>query len=384
VLYYPEKVAEYTEECRDMGIRLLPPDVNESNDMFSVRGENIRYGLVAVKNIGRGFIKDLMAERKTGGPFRDFEEFCRRMYGGDLNRRALESLVKCGGFDSFGVRRRQLMMMAGAVLESVADGRRRNIDGQLDLFGAPDDQTEPSAGTFIPLPDVPEFSQRDLMAMEHEVTGLYLTGHPMDEYASATRRLGAVGIGRILANFAQESGAAAQQDEQQEFRDEQQVTIAGVISAVKTKTTRNNSLMAYITLEDGTGSMELLAFQRALDTGGVYVKENLPVYITGKISARDEKEPQLVVDTIRPLSDFDLMPGEEAPAAEKKLYVKVPSESDAAYERLKLILVMFPGEAQMVIYFEDTKKRRGVKCVLHEALIAELNGMFGRENVVLK
>ena len=382
VLYYPEKVAEYTEECRDMGIRLLPPDVNESDDMFSVSGENIRYGLVAVKNIGRGFIKDLMAERRSGGPFRDFEEFCRRMYGGDLNRRALESLVKCGGFDGFGVKRRQLMMVSGAVLESVADARRRNVDGQMDLFGAAESAEEPSAGSSVPLPDVAEYSKRDLMAMEHEVTGLYLTGHPMDEYASATRRLGAVGIGKILANFAQEG--AAGDGEAPEFHDDQQVTIAGVISAVRTKTTRNNSLMAYITLEDGTGSMELLAFQRALDTGGVYVKESLPVYVTGKISARDEKEPQLVVDAVRPLSDFDPMPGEEAPPLEKKLYIKVPSENDAAFERLKLILLMFPGDAQMIIYFEDSKKRRGAKCVLHDALIAELGEMFGSDNVVLK
>jgi DNA polymerase-3 subunit alpha len=376
VLYFPEKVAEYTEECRELGIKLLPPDVNESNDMFTVSGENIRYGLVAVKNIGRGFIKDLMAERRTGGPFGDFEEFCQRMYGGDLNRRALESLIKCGGFDSFGVKRRQLMMVCEPVLDSVAEAKRKNVDGQLDLFGLSDPSQKQAEGHRLTLPDVPEYSQRDLMTMEREVTGLYLTGHPMDEYARAVKRLGAVSIGKIIADFTKEGGNT-------DFRDDQQVTIAGVISAVKTKTTRNNSLMAYITLEDGTGSMELLAFQRALDTGGIYVKDNLPVYITGKISARDEKEPQLVADTIRPLSDLDPMPGEEVPL-ERKLYVKVPSESCDAYERLKLILVMFPGDDQLVLYFEDTKKKRGAKCVIHEALIRELADMFGQENVVVK
>jgi DNA polymerase-3 subunit alpha len=137
--------------------------------------------------------------------------------------------------------------------------------------------------------------------------------------------------------------------------------------------------------------MELLAFQRALDQGGSYVRENLPVYITGKLSYRDEKEPQLVVDTIRPLSDLDPMPGEEArrenggqDRQEKKLYVKIPSENDAAYERLKLVLTMFPGQDQMVLYFEDTRKKRGARCVFHEALLAELEAMFGRGNVVLK
>jgi len=383
VLDYPEKVAEYTEECRSMGIKLLPPDVNESNDMFSVSGDNIRYGLVAVKNIGRGFIRDLMAEREANGRFRDFHEFCSRMYGSDLNRRALESLIKCGGFDSFGVKRRQLMMICSAVLESVADARRRNLDGQLDLFGLGDAAEAPAAGTAIPLPDVEEYSPRDLMAMEHEVTGLYLTGHPMDEYAQAVRRLGSVSIGRILADFSGEGETASRGNAPQEFTDGQQVTVAGVISSVKTKTTRNNSLMAYITLEDGTGSIETLAFQRTLDSGGVYAKEGMPVYVTGKISARDDKEPQLVLDAIRPLSDLDPMPG-EAPPADKKLYVKVPSENDALYQRLRLILVMFPGDEQMIIYFDDTKKRRGTRCVIHEALVEELQNMFGRENVVLK
>jgi DNA polymerase-3 subunit alpha len=141
--------------------------------------------------------------------------------------------------------------------------------------------------------------------------------------------------------------------------------------------------MAYITIEDGTGSMELLAFQRALDTGGMYVKENLPVYITGRLSVRDEKEPQLVVDTIRPLSDLDAMPGEEEPK-EKKLYVKLPSEDGPLYERLKRVLIMFPGDEQLILYFEDTKKKRGAKCVIHDALLRELREMFGQENVVVK
>jgi DNA polymerase-3 subunit alpha len=393
VLDYPEKVSEYTEECRELGIRLLPPDVNESNDMFTVSAGDIRYGLVAVKNIGRGFIKDVMAERGKNGRFSDFEEFCRRMYGGDLNRRALESLIKCGGFDSFGVKRRQLMMVSLSVLESVADQKRRNLDGQIDLFGAPSGGEEAPEGSRIELPDVPEYTMREKMAMEHEVTGLYLTGHPMDEYKSAIKTLKAVSIGRILADADAgkapddaDSYSAAIDRGPREFRDDQTVTLAGVISAVKTKATKNNSLMAYITLEDGTGSMELLAFQRALDQGGGYVRENLPVYIVGKLSYRDEKEPQLIVDTIRPLSDLDPMPGEEPvqEKQEKKLYVKIPSENDAAYERLKLVLVMFPGNDQLVIYFEDTKKKRGARCVFHEALIAELEAMFGRENVVMK
>jgi len=377
VLDLPEKVSEYTAECRDMGIKLLPPDVNESDDMFSVSGDDIRYGLVAVKGIGRGFIREVMDERERGGRFTDFEDFCTRMYGGDLNRRAIESLIKCGGFDSLGARRSQLMFICGTVLDGIAESRRKNVEGQLDLFGA-ESGGENAAHAKAAMPDIPEFSPQELMAMEHEVTGLYLSGHPMDQYRSAAKKIGAVAIGAILADFAGEGG-------NETFRDNQQVTLAGVISAARTKTTKNNSLMSYITLEDGTGSMELLAFQRALDTGGGYVRENMAVIITGKISARDEKEPQLVVDTIRPLTDLDPMEGEAPqPQAERKLYVRLKSEDDPACERIKLILVMFPGNEQMVLYFEDTKKRRGARCVIHDALVKELREMLGDENVVVK
>ena len=383
VLDLPEKVAEYTDECREMGIRLLPPDVNESDDMFSVSGNDIRYGLVAVKGIGRGFIRNVMEERTANGRFTDFEDFCARMHGADLNRRAVESLIKCGGFDSLGAKRSQLMFVCGTVLDSIAESRRKNVEGQLDLFGMQEDD-EKTHGGKLALPDIPEFSGQELMAMEHEVTGLYLSGHPMDHYRAAVKKAGAVPIGAILADFAQDGGNVT-------FRDDQLVTLAGVISAVKTKTTKNNSLMAYITLEDGTGSMELLAFQRALDTGGAFVRDNLAVVITGRLSARDEKEPQLVIETIRPITDFDNTEDIDQIAetamprkTERKLYVRLRSENDPACERIRLILVMFPGNEQMVLYFEDTKKRRGARCVIHEALVDELKEMLGDENVVVK
>jgi DNA polymerase-3 subunit alpha len=225
VLDDAEKVAEYTDVCREMGIKLLPPDVNESNDMFTVAGDHIRYGLAAVKGIGRGFIRAVMAERESFGRFTGFEDFCRRMYGGDLNRRALESLIKCGGFDSLGAKRRQLMEICTTVLEGVAESKRKNIEGQMDLFGgAGEEQPRRS----MVLPDVPEYTPEELMAMEHEVTGMYLTGHPMDRYRDQIRRAGAVSIGAILADFSSEA-------ERPRFRDGQTVTVAGVISAVKLK-----------------------------------------------------------------------------------------------------------------------------------------------------
>ncbi|HBR09385.1 MAG TPA: DNA polymerase III subunit alpha [Clostridiales bacterium] len=369
------KVAEYIGECRAMGINLLPPDVNESDADFTVTGGNIRFGLAAIKNIGGKFIRLLMAERDENGPFPGLEEFCRRMAGKELNRRAVESLIRAGAFDSLAFKRKALMQVVDRVMEGVACDGKRNIDGQLDLFDMGGE--EPGANTGITLPDVPEFSRRELMAMEKEVTGLYLTGHPMDEYRDAARRAGAVAIGAILSDFASEAGPAR-------FADNQPVTVAGVVAAQRTRTTRNNSLMSYILLEDDSGTMELLAFQKALDAGGGYIAENAALIVKGRISVRDEKEPQLVVDSIRPISDLNPMGSDDPPLPERKLWVRLPSRDCAQFRRIELLLEMFPGDDRMIIFFEDTKKRLGAECVIHDALVAELREMLGEKSVVIQ
>ena len=385
VLDLPEKVAEYTAVCGEMGIKILPPDVNESEDGFTVSGDNIRYGLVAVKGIGRGFIRQLMAERQRNGRFTAFDEFIDRMYGGELNRRSVESLIKCGAFDSMGFKRSQLMQVCGTVIDSIAESKRKNVSGQLDMFGMLADQPTASRSV-LRLPNIPEYAPGELMRMEHEVTGLYLTGHPMDEYRVALKRAGAAQIGKILTDVS-ENGENAR------FRDDQMVTVAGMITNVRTRPTKNNSLMSYITLDDGTGSIELLAFQRVLDTGGGYVRQDEAVLIKGRLSLRDDRDPQIVAETIRPLSDIKPIGGELPTEAPKKLYVKIPTESDPAYDRLKLILVMFTDEegrmitqddGQIIVYFEDTKKRFGKPCMIHPALVRELREMLGAENVVVK
>ncbi len=388
VLDSSSKVAEYIAECKNMGIRLLPPDINESDADFTVVGENIRFGLVAVKGIGRGFIQELMKERQLNGPFRGIDEFCRRLYGKDLNRRAVESLIRAGAFDSLGFKRKALLQVIDKVIEGVSSEGRKNIAGQLDLFSM--DSDEP-ADTALSLPEVDEFTPQELMAMEKETTGLYLSGHPMDEYRQKAAKIGAVPIGAIL------SALAEPQEALRDFRDGQLVTVAGVVSAVRTRTTKNNSLMSYITLEDDTGSMELIAFQRALDQHGAYLKENTPIYCTGRISLRDEKEPQLMLDTARPLSDLSVVGASAsavpaaartspAPAADKPqtLWVKLPSQDDPLFAWLQKLLTMFPGNESIVVYFEDTKKRLGARCVIHEALLAELRERLGEGQVVVK
>ena len=201
VLDSSSKVAEYIAECREMRINLLPPDVNESDAYFTISGKNIRFGLVAIKNIGEKFILQLMDERRENGPFKSLEDFCRRMSGKELNRRAIESLIRSGAFDSLGATRKSMMAVLDNVLEGIASDGRRNIEGQMDLFGG-----EEPALTAIAMPQMEEYSRAELMAMERETTGLYLTGHPMDEYREAARSAGAVSIGAILSDFANEAG----------------------------------------------------------------------------------------------------------------------------------------------------------------------------------
>ena len=375
ILDNSQKVAEYIAECRELGIKLLPPDVNESDADFTVSGENIRFGLVAIKSVGRASIENLVAERRENGPFKSFEDFCRRINGKDLNRRAVENLIRAGAFDSMGYKRRALLDIAGAVLDSISQSLRDNIAGQMGLFG--DAELEGNAPAAIPIPQVEEFSPMELMAMEKETTGLYLSGHPMDGYREAVRRIGAVPLGAVMADFAAEDGPSR-------FADNQNITVAGVVAAAKTRTTRSNTLMSYIQLEDDTGSMELMAFQKALDKGGIYVKENAAIIVKGRISARDEKEPQLMVDSIRPISDVDALGASVPPPAEKKLWVKLKSQNDPELKRIQLLLTMFPGSQQMILYCQAENKRIGAKCLIHEGLVAELKERLGDTNVVVK
>ena len=372
VLGWPEKVAEYSSECREMGISLLPPDINSSLASFTVEGNDIRYGLVAAKNVGRGFIASLVDERDENGKFTDLEELVRRLHGGDLNKRALESLIKCGALDCFGQRRSQLMAMLEPVMRDASDMQRRNVDGQIDLFGL--GGNEASAVSAIAVPNLPEFSRAELMSMEHEVTGLYLSGHPADEYRAKARSVGAAPVGSILADFAREEG-------NETYQDGQEVRLLGVISYVRTKMTKNNTQMAYVTVDDGTGAIELLVFARALEQCAGYLSQNDVIIATGKLSARDDKPPQILTDLIRPVSDIEAV---QEPSGEKKLYVKIPGRSDARMRRLELVTSMFPGKESLVLYFEDEKKRQGGGCVIHDALVAELSEMFGKENVVVK
>ncbi len=371
VLDSQDKVAEYIAECKDNGIALLPPDINESDATFTVSGGNIRFGLAALKGVGLGFMEAVLAEREKGGRFTSFTEFCSRMYDHDLNKRVLDSLIRSGSFDSMGARRSQLLAVYEQVVDSIARDRRRNLEGQFDLFGGGGE----SASIPEPvLPDIPEFSARERMLMEKEITGLYLSGHPMDEYRARAQKYHAVPIGPMLADFKNEDGPRT-------YSDGQRITVAGMVQSVKTKTTKNNSLMAYVTLEDNTASVEMLCFSRVLTEAGAYLKANSPVVIQGKISVRDEKEPQIMVDRVLPLNQ--ITPASEEGGDGKSLYIKLP-DGGSAFDWCRRLLNMFPGKEDTVLYLADSRKKLGTRCLHHPALLDELARVLGRENVVRK
>ena len=378
VLDSSDKVSEYFAECRENGIALLPPDVNHSSDCFTVEPGGIRFGLVAIKNIGRGLIQRMMRERERGGPFTDFEDFCKRMDGADMNKRAVENLIRAGAFDSTGARRSQLLAVYEKVMDGIANGNRANIEGQIDFFGL-GVQTERQNS--LTLPDLPEFSAQELMAMEKETTGLYLSGHPMDGYRELARASGAVQISRIMEDFAQEEGPTR-------FSDGQKVRLAGVVTSSKTKTTKKNTLMAYVMLEDGTGSMEMLCFTRVLEQYGSYLKEGQVISVSGTLSVRDEKAPQLMCDFARPLTGTAQgeTAADSAPQTDRRtLYLKMPSLDCPEMEMFKKILFLFEGGSNPVrIRLADTGKLIGTTCNLQDSLIREMKARLGEENVVVK
>ncbi len=380
VLDNSDKVAEYIAECKDCGIALLPPDVNRSYDRFTVEEGGIRFGLVAVKNIGRGFIQAVVRQRQQDGDFTSFQDFCQRMFDcTDMNKRAVENLIRCGAFDSLGAKRSQLVAVYERVLDGIASSRRKNVEGQMDLFG----MSTPSgaAVSAVPLPDIPEFTAVERMNMEKDTTGLYLSGHPMEDYRPLAKRAGAVPIHAIMSDFEAEGGP-------RRFADGQNVTVAGVITASRTRTTKSNTLMAYVTIEDELASMELLCFSRVIDQCGSYMQVNTPVLVKGRLSVRDEKPPQIMCDSLYPL-ESGLPPAAAQPARrpaqkESTIYLRFPSADSPAFRHIKLVMTMFEGGTPVKIRLADTGKLLGTHCLNHPALLQECREWLGSENVVVK
>ena len=365
------KIAGYIAECKDLGIATLPPDINHSEDTFTVEGDSIRFGLGAVKNVGRGLIRSISARRREGGPFRSLEDFVQRMGEGELNKRAVENFIKCGAMDCFGHHRSELLVVYDSMMDSIASSKKRNLDGQMGMFALLED--EPAAR--IPIPTLPELSKAERMLMEKETTGIYLSGHPMDDYRPYLVGTHVVPIGALM-------------EEGNPYEDDQIVSIAGIVQSVKMKTTRNNSVMAYVTVEDDTASIELLAFSKVINEHGSYLRENSPVIITGRLSIREEKDPQIIVNRARPITDVTqgYRPAEEAipKGPPKTLYLKLDHPQSRLFRKVRAILQMFPGEEPAVIYFADIQKQSRGTCQMDAQMLQELKNLLGEGNVVVK
>ena len=392
VLDSSDKISEYIQAAREMGISVLPPDVNESYDSFSVSGRDIRFGLAAVKGVGRSFMKQLVEEREDGGLFTSFQDFCERMYDRELNRRALESLIKAGAFDSMGYRRSQLIKIVNAVVDAIAQSRRKNIEGQMDLFGMGNDAVQ---DTQIALPDIPEVSKRELLSMEKETTGLYLSGHPMDEYRELAQKASAASIRRIIDDLSGENASPA-------YKDGMTVRLACVITAVRLKSTKNGSMMAYVTVEDESASIELVVFPRSLQQCGAYLTEDSAVLLTGRIDAREDEAPKVLLNEAQPLTEAAVgsmlakeNPGQSvysdqqaAKLAPQKLYLRITSMKSDEWPHIKAVLLSQPGDTPVYLYPMDTKKKtlakRAYWCQPDVPLLEKLRFLLGEEDVIIQ
>ena len=407
VLGNQPKMAEYTAEAARYGIRVLPPDINESEMNFHAvtdrDGCRIRYGLLALRNVGEGMLRAALRERDGGGKYRSFDDFLNRQAGGDLNKRQIEALIKSGAFDCFPTHRAQMLAVYESMLDRKAERNRANLEGQMDLFG----QLQSTFQPVLQLPEVEEFSRRELLAMERETCGLYLSGHPMEELRPLAREVNAIPVGKLFQAVA--SG------EDPYLQDGKFVTVAGMVASLKFKLTKKRTQMAYVTLEDASGSMELMVFEKALTAGAPWLQQDAAIIAYGRISAREDEDPKLMVDEVYPLNEqyafrygeirlaqknrrqaqrpqaaaFEEAPAQEPPAGAgesgRTLWIKMSSLLDARMEPVQQALRAFPGKDRAVIYVLDQKKRMAWKTgVDGAAALQSLAPTLGGHNLVLK
>ena len=374
------KIAGYIAECERLRICVLPPSVNESVAAFTTSGDHIRFGLLAVKNLGRGLIRELVAEREENGAFTGFYSFCERMSKRrDFNRRALESLIRCGALDGLDANRRQMLESLPFVMENLETANRRNVEGQLDFFA----DAEKAAANTPFLPQVAEFPYEELLAMEKEVSGLYLTGNPMKPYTVLHGHIGADRIDRIVTSFGNTSFS-----DKSEYVDGQTVTLLGMIDKVQMKTTRNNTPMAYVVLEDMYASIELVVFSRVLEQCKSLLKTGQALIVRGKINAKEEESPVVLVNTIEAAPLPNRVPSQQKvskPIANPGLYLRLPSLESEQWKRVQKVLRVFDGEMPVYLRLADTGKLMRAPSDLwitpEEVMIEELKHVLGDTNV---
>ena len=375
------KVSEYIEECHRLNILVLPPHVNSSENNFIADGKCIRFGLLAVKNLGRAVIARLIEQRRADGEFTSFYNFCKRMQGRDINKRAVESLIKCGALDNLGSNRREMLLSLETVLDSLEADRRKNIDGQMGLFDSPED----SESGEIEIVKAADFSDNDKLAMEKEIIGLYLSGHPMKDYINLYKTGKFARIDEVFASAEGESD---------KHRDNEWVELLAIVTGLKKKTTKNNADMAFLTLEDMYGSIEALVFPNVLEQFGNLLAEGSRIAISGRISFTEEKEPKLICDSVRIApnpNEADRAEPQKAPeksSGRVGLYIKVDSQTDKKYEKALKYIDIFDGTSDLYVYYKDKSKLLKApsqyKVAVNEVLINALRELLGAENVVYR
>ncbi|AST58346.1 DNA polymerase III subunit alpha [Thermoanaerobacterium thermosaccharolyticum] len=354
-----DKVAFYVQVLKKMGIQVLPPDINESYSHFSVVNGKIRFGLAAVKNVGLNATLEIVEDRKKNGRYISIVDFFERIDDMQLNKKAVESLIKAGAFDSFGVYRSQLLAVYEDIMDSIHKNRERNIKGQMSLFGSEIERNEVNYS----LPDIKEFSQDMILSMEKETMGLYISGHPLDEFQEDIQRV-ANCTTRDLKNgddtFVKKS-----------IFDNQDVVLAGIIESKKIKFTKNNNMMAFVNLEDLYGTIEVIVFPTIYERYSKFLREDLPVIIKGKVSLKEEEEPKILCDEIEPLTH----------KVREKLWLNVKEQKDI--EKIKGVLSRYRGN--IPVFIKYTNKSLAAKKDLWvngtNELLDELVSILGKENV---
>ena len=394
------RVVRYMAEADRLSIRVLPPTVNESFSEFAVEGQNIRFGLLAVKNLGRGAVDSIVREREDGGAFVSFYDFCRRMVKyQDFNRRAMESLIKCGALDGLDAHRRQMLEHYSDMMDVCEEQHRRDVEGQLGFFDKPE-----SVGLSDPvLPPCDELSLEEKLVMEKEVTGLYLSGHPLSGYAPCYEDDRLTPLGAVRSEAEDKGGDAV---------DGRTVATIALLSHLRARTTRQNTVMATARIEDYYASMDAVVFPKVYAQYAGLLKSGEPLLVVGKIIAREEEDPRLSVEQVFPApqpghplpaigvrrpTGSDITVGDTrrtsapqptpatAPSARHGVYVRVPGKESAEWRRAQPVLRYFTGTEPLYIRFVDTGKMlrapadRWVEP--HEELLRELKRILGDENV---
>lgn len=369
------KVIEYTAECQRMGIRVLPPDINASDAGFTVEGKDIRFGLLALKNVGRNLIATVVRER-SGTPYRSLYDFCKRLHGTEINRRAVESMIKSGAFDNLEAKRRSMMDGVEGILKSVESEARRNLDGQIDLFGALDGEQESGRNVYKLLDSGEEYPYDILLQMEKEVSGLYLSGHPLDHYRPVIEKVSTCRISELVGENAH-------------AYDEQNVTLVCTVVRTKTINTKAGGMMAFITVEDLSGSMEVLAFPKVLLAASEAVHDNAVVVIKGRVSYKEDEPSKLIADSIVDVERYE--PDKiktDIKSTKNGLWLKLSSMRSESFEETKNLLQIFEGNFPVYMYFEDTKQRmlapKSLWCTQSDLLVSELERVLGAGNVKVK